>query len=484
MNNPEVHPKKHRLTVMSSKTIADFLIKVCNLTVLLLLFLLLLTVYTNPYYNENWAKIITVVSIFMFLFQMLQMKRRKVSIIDFRLWLIVLFYVFNFGRVYLHAFSLDDQIFFNLISRYPEELLFKTSLFIICAIHAFFIGMMSRNNRKEIKKSIPSDKVVFKTGISLLIFSLPFRLFIDTINVIAIQKTGSYYSIENISGIADDFAYLFVPGVIFTLMGSKKGKSFERLLIGITIAYLSIIMLLTGDRRYQITGIIAIILSYVSKHFKKMSFKRIFPYAILGSIGINFITTIRSIRLGGLNDVFSSTTIYVFFEDFINRNIIYEIFAEFGLTFFSVVGIVDNIPERMSFLYGKTFIGTLPSILPTGWLWGDFFKSISISNIINNLNGGYHVGASLVGDLYANFGLLAIIVALFSGRILNKIFSERALHQHGYQAAKYFSQFYILVNIVRASYFEIFRLSVWVYLIPLVFIFFWKRTGRETTTKY
>lgn len=85
------------------------------------------------------------------------------------------------------------------------------------------------------------------------------------------------------------------------------------------------------------------------------------------------------------------------------ENIIGEIFAETGITLLSVASIIKLVPDIMPYQYGLTYLRTLPSFLPIGWIVGDFFNLASSTYVINTYT-RIPVGSSFIGDLYWNWG--------------------------------------------------------------------------------
>ena len=71
------------------------------------------------------------------------MRKRIVGIIDFRLWFIVLSYLFMFGKQVLAALIgrtvYDGSSIFR--SMYSVEIMYKASLYALLAIHAIFTGL-------------------------------------------------------------------------------------------------------------------------------------------------------------------------------------------------------------------------------------------------------------------------------------------------------------------------------------------------------
>jgi len=170
-----------------------------------------------------------------------------------------------FGNIYLIAADKAEFISWGLIHRYNANLLFEAALFILCYLQTLNLGIVIFTNKKN--RNLKSkyriklnDRGVKYIGIAIAVISTPFRVIIDIGNIIAAQSVGSYYALESQSGISDDVAMLFVPSIIFILNSSisKKKKS---VMVIVFVVYSTLIMVLTGDRRYQFIGIIIVMLN-------------------------------------------------------------------------------------------------------------------------------------------------------------------------------------------------------------------------------
>ncbi len=440
-------------------------------------------------FHYNWAMTISIMSIVLLAYHICMFKPFRFRFLEYRTWFILLSYLFMFGRVYLHGFNFDENMYWDLSLRYSEGTMYQAGLVIICNLQALFIGFSYCKRQSVIKKSFSTfsekysiddiNRLVFQSGVLLACLTLPFRLIEDAKAIIETQTSGTYSALTGTSGITDDIAALFVPGIVYMIAGiceTKKSKRIATIILLSVVAYFVIVMILTGDRRYQVTAIIAIYLCYIRITDLKINFRKLILFAVLGIVFLDFLTMISSIRLGNLTSLSDFLVYYI--ENNRENSVIYTTLRGFGLTFFSVVGIVQNIPDYVPYQLGLSFYGAIPSILPIGWLIGDFFRQVSISNVINSIT-GHPVGGSLIGDLYANFGMLSIIFAIVAGVFLSKIFKVDDGRSKALSVAKYYSLFYILINLVRGSFFESFRGAITAYFIPLLIIAFLKSITKK-----
>ncbi|WP_182199797.1 O-antigen polysaccharide polymerase Wzy [Paraliobacillus salinarum] len=448
------------------------------LNVLITLSLLLYTHINLKNYNDNWPVIISIISIVSLLIQLLSQRKLGFGIYDFVTYFFIFSHVFMFGNIYLLAIDKAEFISWGLIHRYHDELLFESALFILCYLQVLNLGILAFakeriNVNVQTHKFELKDKAVKNIGIVLAIISFPFRLIIDVGNIIAAQSNGSYYALESQSGISDDIAILFVPSMIFILNSSISKKKKTVLLIAF-ILYSTLNMILTGDRRYQFIGILIVIINYFYVNKTKIKVSRVIVLCILGVVGLNILTQISQIRQNSLVSItqfFSGG-----FTSFFSLDFIFEVFGEFGLSFMTVVIAMENIPKLIPFQYGFSFWGAIPSILPIGWIFPDFFYDVSIFRRLYEIE-GYPVGASLPGELYANFGWHGLFITFVLGSFIGKYFKFSKMN-NPLKTAQYFSVFYILINIVRASFLEITRNLFLIIIIPFM-VFYFLKSMRE-----
>ena len=119
---------------------------------------------------------------------------------------------------------------------------------------------------------------------------------------------------------------------------------------------------------------------------------------------------------------------------------------------------------------------TIPTLLPIGWLFPEFFGRAASTTVINTYT-ELPVGASLLGDFYWNFGFAGGMFAAFLwGWLLAKV--TAAFLKRPNRAAMYFSMFFVVLLGVRAGIFELFRPFVMVFLLPM-FIYCWKKRNER-----
>lgn len=449
-------------------------ILILNIGLIVILSILAYVSWDDYKIIEKWTTYISYVSISMLIIQLFTLRFCKYNYRDFQFWFIISIYLFMYGRIYVNWLGLDNEIFWNLIVRYDKRIMFHTATYITIMIQAFTIGFILKNNNRDTVNSIiteaQEDIQLYNLGLILFLVSFPFRVFCDFTSILQAQTSNSYLGISGISGAYDDIAFLFLPS-IFYLCASGRIKKVFRIIMGIVL-YFSFVMMLSGDRRYQMCAIISSIIFYLA-YTNKDTVVRIRSLIVVIPIAyflLNLVFIIREIRATELNTIFFFI-IDNFSKIIFNGSIIVETLSEFGLSFFSVNNIFINVPTVYPFQFGKGIIISFLSVLPIGWIdfFSDLFKKASLSTAINEQM-GIHVGATLIGDIYANFGWLSIIVGILFGICFSSIFNNKRRLKNRFNFAQYYAVFYILLNTVRANFFEIIRPIFIILIFPKVFL--------------
>ncbi len=420
---------------------------------------------------NNWQQFITVLIGCTIFFQFFTC-RKEISYKQFGFWFIMLSYLFIFGRIIVVGLNLSSTMFGQMTyeNRFRADDMYHTSLFALCAIQSVLVGLIAKNNMKNENASglkwydRISDYQMRMIGIFILAFSLPLRLYIDFRFIFIAQSQGSYGGISGVSGYITTLAYLAVPAVMMIMLSINKDNIARKLIFYIVVIYNLLIMVLSGDRRYQMTTIIAFFLLYQKEKEGRTKIWKIILLGFIVFFILRMLLTIRQIRYGGLSDIPGFVQKYLFF-DFGIEDVFIETLSEFGITFFSLVGAIQYVPMSIPYSYGMTFLYSIPSILPLGLILGDLFKAASPARAINTLT-NLNVGSSLFTDMYANFGWFSLPFLIIAGRIIRRIFKDTGLGNQKMRDVIYYSQFFILLNLVRASFVEVLRSSLWCYFIP------------------
>lgn len=386
---------------------------------------------------------------------------KKIDYAHIGLWFVLLSYLFMFGHVLTYVFDMDTTLAWNPAPVFDEPSKYKATAYAILSITliAFgcYVATPSASRLGSIKQKKDDNKsAMMRTGVICLIVGGTCSL-INASNVIsAAQSSGAYsiYMAAESSGLVDDFAFLLVPSVILLLFSGVLKRGAAAALVVFVLTFYILTMTLSGSRKMAIFAIVVVIIGYIKsgKHLK-LSIPQILALGILCLLLLNLIYTIREYR-EDINSVLPKFLSSLTSLEFL-RNLLSETLTETGLTFYSVAGIVQAVPRVFPYEMGMTIVRTLPSILPIGWLVGDFFNNAASTYVINTYF-DVPVGASLIGDFYWNWGLIGGCVAsCVFGIGISQLYGRCSESRLG--VSLYLSAFYIILVGVRAGIFEIFR---------------------------
>ncbi|MDA8227765.1 MAG: O-antigen ligase [Desulfitobacterium hafniense] len=398
---------------------------------------------------------------------------KKVGYVDMGLLYVLCSYLFMFGHVYIDVLNLKTTLTWNPAIYFSDSVKFHASIYVVLCLSVISWACLLVKYPKESYLQLDEEqnakqrKVMLKTGWLFLAIGFVANAINSGKIIMATLATGSYasYTTANTEGIIDDLAYLLVPGILNVFCSKTLSKRKNGVLLIAAIAYFIITMVFSGSRKTQIFAIATILLCYLwTQKREKITAKKLIVLIICGILFLNLIYVIRENRFDLV------TIVPKYFESlgsfkFIGA-IVGETFAEAGLSFYSVVAIIDNVPSHFSYELGMTLIRTIPSILPIGWAVGDFFNKAASSYVINRYT-GLPVGTSILGDFYWNWGFIVGIIASFIfGTIISKT-TNRTLSVVSKEPV-YFSVLYILLIGIRAGIFELFRPLIMVTLVPYI----------------
>lgn len=437
-----------------------------------LIYLLLFTLWVIATWNEfdgSYQKCIypwVVSSLIINLIGLLWADKR--DLFDVCVWFVLLSYAFMFGHVFTFYFKMQTTLLWDPSSIYTSVSKFHASVFAIACLCLFTAGSILAGNtrfRRQSKSALRSEKLYY-IGLVCLIIGFVCNAYSSLSVVSATQMTGSYasYTEASTNGIITSMGFLFVPGVIFLLFSRKLSSIKESLLLACSVGYFVTIMTLSGSRKTAIFAILALMLAYLLHKEKRTSLIRIVALSILGALFLNLIYIIREMRFS-LNEIIPTFLRSLQSLDFL-ESIIRESLTEMGITFYSVAGIMQTVPEIFPYEFGMTILRAVCSIFPIGWAVGDFFNLGSSTYVVNRYLGA-PVGASLIGDFYWNWGvfggcLASMLFGYALARTRNKLTSSRELFPY------YLSISYIVLIGVRAGFFELARPLFLVVFVPYI----------------
>lgn len=418
------------------------------------------------------------------------LKVGRAGLTDAALWFVVLANLFMFGHVFLKGFGLTSTLEWDPSVRFEEWAKSIATAYAALAIagistaavlyKAVVNGRVPAAHLKK-KREGADCSLMWTMGLCCIVIGSVAGIWSSAAIISAAQKAGTYeiFTAANVSGPADDLAFLIVPGAC--LMLASKRLSWKRaglLTLGIVLYY-CLVMMLSGSRKMQSFALIAVVLCYVYCYFRtRMKTRDYVLLLVVGLLFLNLMFVIRDERTS-LSSV-PSTYLLSLVNPASWAGLLGETFAESGLTFYSLAGIVQTVPAVFPYELGMTFVKTFPSALPIGWLVGDFFDSAASTYVINRYV-GVPVGASLIGDFYWNWGFAGGVAFSVAFGFLIAWTQEKLLRTRP-GVAFYFCLFSVLEVGVRSGVFELFRPLVVALLLPGIVFFLLVRGNRKESS--
>lgn len=440
--------------------------------------IMLYSFFVYSYYfgkvKVGWSHTVSWAACILFIYHINRIVKLKVRIYDFRAWFVLLQYIFIFGRIWLNGMGLDKDIFWNLFLYYDHTAMYLASLYGLVYTQAIFTGFFlfykpTINPYKKESSSVGkqfyrSGSMTF-IGVGLILISLPFRIYNDILTILAQSSSAGYVAVAVTNGMMYAFGMLLPVGVIYLIYSDSLRKHTIRIILVLWLVYTTIVMIFSGDRRYSIIAIIVVILCFLVVNDVRIGLGK----TILGIVTSFLVLTVLATIRNGRMYVIDSFSVFfdIFIETLVKSNLLYETFAEFGLTFFIYASVFQFFPTVIPFKYGLTYllapITTIPMI------------GVVVPNLQTSISGhldaksitGHPLGAALGQELYCNFGLLAPLFAVFAGYLLNRVMNFNSIKSSKHMA-RYFGLFYILLNLVRSSTTEILRMAVYSLVIPVI----------------
>ena len=221
---------------------------------------------------------------------------------------------------------------------------------------------------------------------------------------------------------------------------------------------------MSGRRTEAIFYLCLILLSYLMIARKTLKFKYFVPGVMIFAVFMYIISQVR-----GEWGIDSNTAIESLKE---NTTTISPITQELAFNCSSLQIVMTDIPDKIPYLYGLTWIGSFVSAIPAGPSLIGGFISIPImyqksDNLVTILALGEYtwgLGTSILADIYVNFGLLGIIIFMFMFGYVIRLLEEGSFSEG---TNPYFIG---LSLVVYSSLIYIVRGSIWFSIGPIVYV--------------
>lgn len=388
---------------------------------------------------------------------------------DTCVWFLFLSYAFMFGHVFTTALDLHTTLLWDPDALYSNIAKLRGSIFAIASLCSFTFGCMvvGAGNLRDFELDADQDGRLFYIGVICTVIGFICSAHSSFSVVYATQLTGSYasYTDASTNGLIASIGFLFVVGVINLLYSNRLSTTSKLFLFSGSVLYFLIVMALSGSRKTGIFAIVALVLAFLASSRKaRPSILGMIAAGLFGLLFLDLLYVIRETRfdLSGVVPTFIESLQSMEFLS----SLLGESLTEMGLTFYSVVGIVQTVPTVFSYELGMTIVRSACSILPIGWAVGDFFNLGSSTYVINQYL-DVPVGASLIGDFYWNWGFVGGCIACFLFGAALAFFCKK-LTASTRLLPLYFSISYVTLIGVRAGLFELARPLFIVVITPLL----------------
>lgn len=363
--------------------------------------------------NSQGMALISWVVILNLLFQTLTLKWCRLSLISFFYAFIFFYYIFHFGQVFILGLFPHYRLdYLNYVEVYMTDsnVFNETIKLCIISINSFFVGgLLAKdgvvNEKTNCNRS--SFSIVIKKTFLLL---LPFRLFVDGVQLYAASVLGYYGAIKATNMIPGVIAsignmwYALVPLYYLTLNTQTKKKSYL-----IVILLYMVVTMLTGNRGHQIVCLASLMIVMLST-LRKIKFVTIAKYGLMVWVGMLFVDIVYSMRETSISDFFANPT--AFMDSTENSNILVETIGTFGETIYTpYLTIMGNGCEYHTW-FGEAFVKSVVGVIPDVFGW---FKEINNAAIFpKNLGTKSAIGGSFCGEMFYNFkGVYPLMSAFF-----------------------------------------------------------------------
>lgn len=403
-----------------------FKIILYNILFVLVTMCIYLAMYTKLNNIDFVLKAIGILSLLLFVIIIFSWYQYTHSLLNLFMFFCLFLIIFNLGQFIVYFLNGGDfQIFapyINSLTTFSDKIMYKASIISYYSIICLHIGgLIAYNKNKIINKNVRyvNETYCKYIGYMLIIISLIPTFIYDYTYLM--QGLSSGYKVSSLDinyGLFDDFARLFKVALFFLMLGFRSNKKISKLFYIFFLFYSIFKIWATGQRGYEFIFIIIITYLYY-EYIANFNLKKVLMIFFITMILFSLMNSVVYVR---------DTTNKVSFERVINnivsKNIITEVFAEFGSTFYTTELIVNEVPKTYDFSYGKEYLSSFLSILPNINGLNNYLINI---NIIHKLlrTSEIGLGGSFIGEAYYNFSIGIFLFMFLVGYYLYKMIGLR-----------------------------------------------------------
>lgn len=347
------------------------------------------------------------------------------SFFNLYMFFLIFLLIFNFGQfiaVTINGFDLSVlNSYVNVINEFSTETLLKATFIAYFSVLCLQFGgliMFKKNNIKSKYENIAYVSYCKYIGIILLMISFIPMLYYDYLYIQHSITVG--YSLSSLSvnyGIIDDLSRVAKVAIIFLMLGYKNNLKLARIIYFTSVVYSVFKIYIIGQRGYEF--IFLIIITYI--YYKYITSINISKLLKIGFCTIFLLSMMNSVVY--IRETTSKVTIDRVVNNIINNNLVVEILAEFGSTFYTTGLIIKNVPDTIDYSYGLEYASAALSVLPNIGNINYYLNEINIINKMNYMsNGKIGIGGSFIGEAYYNFSYLIFIFMIIAGYLFYHIY--------------------------------------------------------------
>lgn len=385
----------------------------------------------------------------------------------------ILVFFFMFGQHVLILFGLQPSDITLLSGRVSDEAILETGYLVLYSIGLMHMGytvtIRSRSQAvtipgydEDVKSRVKFMRVAECVAIAVSIpslYTLIRNAYLTLVVGYGSRMLESQYQRSGILNIASILESFMVPALLAMFICKKPDQKWPTVLLLIYI----VLYLLSGSRIRAFILICAVIYIEITIH-KAPNFKKVVSFIILGLVVVFIFSIISGVR-GSVSDINSIGDVYSYVK---THNLIVDSMSESGYTFSATATVVDNCPNPIGFLYGRSYLSGIIYILPNG-LTGNYYASVpGVDEAFHGFLSYYAgIGSSFIAEAYYNFGYASYVIEFIYGVLLGKLCYgiENNINKRDFKKTFLFlGIFAIICFYVRSDTRTFFRNFVWFYL--------------------
>ncbi len=378
-------------------------------------------------------------------------------------------YLFNFGQVFLMGFFPTASEKLTIVLEYFQKMQLFYGLKIlnnlIVIIYISILLSYTKNKKINMTINLEEDKVYLKNKALIIIcITLPIKLSIDLVMLyIGLTKgfSESKVFLLSIPDMIVTFGKFSILGFYLLMISLKENKDKQKMVYIFIVIYIMITML-TGRRSENVAYIC--IFTYIYLSNKRINIKNLLIFSIMAFLGLAFLNALVYNRNNSVGIVHS------FIYTLKNKNIIFEVFREYGNTVYtSLIVIIEWLPQYTVSL-GKSYYMGLSAIMPNLYgIMGNLTLQSNYGSTLKSFDVLYqqytNIGGSLIGELLFNFGVYfsiigSVIIGFGVGRVSKKA-QELIISSYNYNSIYYLNVMAGVLYWIRDYFSGIIREIVW-----------------------